>query len=121
MQSEYGHGYGSGDAKATYQLSNMRSANKSAALRSVDNGEEHTDLPIQGSASGFDRRPVQYSYGVWTAPTTGVDMVDSNKGMKRNISETGEENPKADASSLGSHDSQRMIIKKDVTWEVHAA
>jgi hypothetical protein len=119
----YGGGAGGGDANAygknTFKLSKLRSANRSATTSANRGGESYADFTTrQAPASALDGRSDLYSYGVWTAPTTGIDAVSSKIG-KRNVSALAEENPKADATSVGSNDSQRMIIRKDVTYEVH--
>ncbi|OCT48690.1 hypothetical protein CLCR_04817 [Cladophialophora carrionii] len=122
-QNGYGGGGGGGNGygatKNTFKLSKLRSANRSATT-SANRGDTYTDFTTrQAPASGLDGRSDLYSYGVWTAPTTGIDGGSSSKVGKRNISALADENPKADATSVGSNDSQRMIIRKDVTYEVH--
>lgn len=134
MESEHGYGYGGSrlatHGKNTFQMSKMRS--NLSATRSANRDDDDGFNTVQAPAAGFDGRSDLYSYGVWTAPSTGVEPIPSHhhKSGKRNketnisnmnlkISNSGEEISKADATSVGSNDSQRMIIKKDVTWEVH--
>ncbi|EXJ56542.1 hypothetical protein A1O7_06886 [Cladophialophora yegresii CBS 114405] len=105
--------------KNTFKLSKLRSANRSATT-SANRGDTYTDFATrQAPASGLDGRSDLYSYGVWTAPTTAIDGSGHKVGKRNNISALNDENPKADATSVGSNDSQRMIIRKDVTYEVH--
>ena len=90
----YGYGYGSG-------------------YGSGNNGTNGTNGTMQsGEYQMSNLRPKckgdEYKYRIWSAKNGGGT-----------VGEPGAAN-KTDAASLGSSDSQRMIIKKDFVWEVVA-
>jgi hypothetical protein len=117
-QTESGNGYGYGGgsgihvrSNGCYQLSNLKSVDR-ANIR-----DEHTATQ---SAAGLDGQSNAYSYSIWV-PSTGVDVNNSHSGGKRTTTKSGtpgEENINGDATSVGSNDSRRMIIRKDISWEV---
>jgi hypothetical protein len=116
--NEYANGTGSGTynnktGPGTYQMSHMRSANR----------ELDPEGPTAGG-NGLDGHANAYSYGIWV-PTTGADIQNGNPnqpgGGKRGAGKTSrprEDTVNGDTTSVGSNDSRRMIIRKDITFEV---
>lgn len=101
------HSYNGGSAYANesrgratpsgYQLSNLNSA-----TRSKNRDKEET----AESQHGWEGPPDAYQYGVDGNTKKVVKRVDENKESN------------GDTTSVSSDDSQRMIIRKDVSWVV---
>jgi len=109
-QSANGYGYGNGSgihmqSNGSYQMSKLKSVDRS------NTRDEHT--PTQ-SAGG---QPNAYSYNIWV-PNTGVDVSSGKKGNAVKLDKTREDKTNGDATSVDSNDSRRMIIRKDISWEV---
>jgi hypothetical protein len=111
-ESQYGYSSGERSDNNTYELLKMKSAGKSGTTSTTGN-EPHTDFATrQAPAARLDGTSDLYSYGVWAAPS-----LSSRAG--RRISGMLNDNAKADATSVESNDSEKMIIRKDVTYSVH--
>ena len=98
-------------SNGSYQMSNLKSVGKSNIR------EERTATPSTG---GWGGQSNAYSYGI-SVPSTDVGVSNSPRGGKRNAAKLGkprEEEINGDATSLGSNDSRRMIIRKDVSWKL---
>jgi hypothetical protein len=117
-QAESGNGYdyGSGSgihvrSNGNYQMSN---------LKSVDRSNIRDEYAATQSAGGWDRQSNAYSYGI-SVPRTGVGVSNSHSGGKRNaakLDKSREEEINGDTTSVGSNDSRRMIIRKDISWKL---
>lgn len=100
----YGYGYEHGSNRG-YQLSNMQSSSKSKTRNEVD----------PKSTGGLDPQPHDYNYEIW-ANNENQGQVPQERKMERRTPSKDEIN--GDATSVDSNDSQRLIIRKDVTFQV---
>lgn len=115
-ESGNGYGYGSGSgihmrSNGSYQMSN---------LKSVDRSNIRDEYAATQSAGCWDGQCNAYSYGI-SVPSTGVGVGNSHSGGKKNaakLEKPREEDIKGDATSVGSNDSRRMIIRKDMSWKL---
>ncbi len=93
----YGSGYGLETGPGNYQLSNLKSVDKSEGREAF--------VPSQ-QGTGVNAEP---KYGIWVAGNAPKGNHVPAKRTKGG----------GDATSVDSNDSRQMIIQKDVTWEVH--
>jgi len=102
-ESAYGYGSGSGSRAHkhtnSFQMSKMRSANKSRT------------------------EPEEDEYGIGVAKSDGAAHPAQNHGLGSNTSagtltDRKESGTGADAISIASDESRRMMIRKDVTWNI---
>jgi len=105
--NEQGYGYGSNPdshlrSNGNYQMLNLKSANR----RTIR--DEHTTDQLAGGQSNA------HGYGM-NHTGTGVN---NNQGGQIIEPKSREENNSGDAASVGSNDSRRMIIRKDVSYKV---
>ena len=99
-------GYGTGSAGNTYNLSAGREMKdkESIPMKSLNRSENR----------GYERDGVNghastgYASGVVTGKRAIVERCDGDSSQAAH----------ADATSVGSNDSQKMIIRKDVTWHI---
>lgn len=103
--SGYGYGYGHSSQRG-YQLSNMKSADRSK----VGNEPEPTT-----STGALDPQPHDYNYEIWSHNGNQQQPPAENKSERRTPSK---DETNGDATSVESNDSQRLIIRKDVTFQV---
>jgi hypothetical protein len=102
-----GYGYGYGNQSQHYQLSNLRSAD-----RSHHSKEEYPSA--KQSAAALDGRDVAYSCDVWVPGTEGEGPNrERENGVQRKTKQGG-----GDATSVDSNDSRQMIIRKDTSFQV---
>ncbi|KAK5215319.1 hypothetical protein LTR47_012022, partial [Exophiala xenobiotica] len=100
-----GYGYGSStrsrhlqdQSHNGFQLSMLRTKNKSAALPSIDDGSEEYS----------DHAKVSMTEQLRGAPTTST-MVQWSGGR----------GPNGETTSINSDESQRYMIRQDVQWEI---
>lgn len=105
-ESGYGYRYGSGSGSRSrvrkenymsYQMSKLRPANKSVALEETD--EEQ------------DRDPTH-------AQTTNIDGLNVGPGAATMGPWNGREGANGETTSIGSDESRRMMIRKEVQWSI---
>jgi len=104
--SGYGYGYENGSNRG-YQLSDMQSAGKSKVRNEVD--------PTK-STGGLDPQPHDYNYEIWSNNESQAQVPPETKTEQHRTHSKDETN--GDATSVDSNDSQRLIIRKDVTFQV---
>ena len=111
--------YGDGSDQNSHQLSKLRSGTKSADPSSAKRSftRDPNFATTHAAASTLDGKSDLYSYGVWTEAATEDES--KKRGGKRIFSGLVEEKPKGDATSVKSNESKRLVIRKDVTYEVH--
>lgn len=104
-----GYTYGSGGGYTRFDK--PTAVNNSFPMRTL----KSADRSRNGRGDTIDQEIEDdgtYSYNIRGAPRQGYapggDAVEQGKGYNGN----------GDARSMGSGDSQKMIIKKDITWEV---
>lgn len=103
----YGYGYSKEDSsKDGYKLSSLKAANKRTSR--IETQEPRTTAALD--PNGHD-----YNFEIWapndeSAQGTGSKKVENAQVLK--------DEHNADATSVDSNDSQRLIIKKDVTFQV---
>ena len=116
--AESGNGYRYRSGFVTHMRSN--DSYHMSNLKSVDRGNIRDEHTATQSADGPDGQSNAYSYGI-LVPSTGVGVSNSHSGGKRNaarLGKPGKEEINGDATSVGSNDSKRMIIRKDVSWKL---
>lgn len=100
--SSYGYGSKSGTrvqegSTTSYAMSKLRSMNKSTAI------EEEEEGPVVRSENTQAARFVKV--GAWSSAATAIDS-------------SGSEAANAETISIGSNESRRLMIRKDVTWDI---
>jgi hypothetical protein len=103
--SGYGSGYGHSSQRG-YQLSHMKSADHSKARNEID--------PTT-STGALDPQPHDYNYEIWSNNELQCQPPVERKLEGRTQSK---DEIHGDATSVDSNDSQRLIIRKDVTFQV---
>jgi hypothetical protein len=101
----YGYGYEHSSHRG-YQLSNMKSADKSRSGNEVEPGK---------STGALDPQPHDYNYEIWANTQNQGELPAERKTERRNPSK---DEANGDTTSVDSNDSQRLIIRKDVTFQV---
>ena len=123
-EGETSHGYNrsheagskKGRYRGTFQMSNL----EGSAHSRTDNRDNSHAQP--SSAHNFTGKPQAYNYSVWgPGDTSALNVHDSLSGTKDSAPMTlqpGKDH--GDATSVSSNNSQQMIIKKEVTYEIES-
>ena len=111
LSTHYGGGHGQGDdsmygydSSGSHARSKGRSAQKGTFEMRSMNRSKSREVREQEDDERY--APTNYSYGVVTGRQTG------------NLKSRDPNDTKADATSVNSNDSQKMIIRKDITWQI---
>ena len=114
-ETSFGYGYSKNSSgqrsNSNYQMLDLKSTNRS--------NSQKDDQPVK-QPPNFTGKPNAYTYDIW-APSTGVEASGSNVNAKNGTPKLGqprERNVNGDATSVGSNDSQQLIIRKEMTYEV---
>lgn len=120
-ESAYGYSHSRSSNKdrqssdATYQMSTMKSTTSSNDTR------RSVTITGRPSVSKFSGNPADhYSYDIQATNPTSNNIVGSAhfRGIMTRQALSSDEITAADSNSLGSHDSQHLMIMKEVTYKV---